>query len=73
MSDSPDWPSSYVAASALLGEPADAIEACLGDCATEASTAVLAALRSGSRDVRAAALARVATAIAVAVERARLA
>lgn len=73
MSESPDWPSAFLATSVLLGEPRDAAVASLGAAASPQSAALLAALASPSREVRARALARVAAAVAADVERSRLA
>jgi hypothetical protein len=73
MSESPDWPSAFLATSVLLGEPRDAAVTALGDAATRQSSKLEAALASPSRESRAHALARVLAAVAANVERTRLA
>jgi hypothetical protein len=58
-----DWPSAFLAVSALVGEPLDASIDVLGAAATADSSALASALRSTSREARARAMARVVTAV----------
>jgi len=78
------WSSAYVATSALLGEPLDATLAAIAPPGSEATgaaptalpapTAALAnTLRSGSREIRAQALARALSEVVLALESVRLA
>ena len=73
MSGSPDWTSSFLVASVLLGEPIDVAAAVAGDALTPGARALAEGLRSASRDVRVRAIARVAAALALEVERSGLA
>jgi hypothetical protein len=73
MTESPDWPSAFVAVSVILGEPRDAAAAALGEAATVSSAGLTKALQSASRDVRARAVARVIAAVAAELDAARLA
>ncbi len=73
MSESPDWPSAFLATSVLLGEPRDVAVSALGSAATLPSSRLETALASPSRESRARALAAVLAAVAANVERARLA
>jgi hypothetical protein len=66
------WEPAFAAMSALLGEPRPAIEAALGDRAGHAA-AVLRALTSPSRRVRAEGMAAGLSPVALAIEAARLA
>ena len=59
MSSTVDWPSAFLAFSALLGEPYDVAAAAIAPCATEGARALAQRLASGSREARAAAVARV--------------
>jgi hypothetical protein len=73
MNDSPDWPSAFLAFSVLLGEPWEAAVATLGDATTPQSARLSGVLASSSRAQRAHAIARVATAVMVEIDRGRLA
>jgi hypothetical protein len=66
------WEPSFVAIAALLGEPADAIEAELGT-GREHAGELLRSMRSPDRTARARAMAAVITEIAMTLERVRLA
>jgi hypothetical protein len=65
------WETAFVATSALLGEPLEAIVLALGPSA-EPARSLIGALQSPSREIRARALARGVAEAIVAVESSRL-
>lgn len=67
------WEPSFVAVSAILGEPLEDVVAALGDASVERAAEILRGLRSPTKSVRARALARVVSEVALAIDRARLA
>ncbi|HEY1696314.1 MAG TPA: hypothetical protein VGG39_29315 [Polyangiaceae bacterium] len=73
MSEHPDWPSAFLATGVILGEPRDASAAILGDAGTPQSAALARELLAPAREARARAAARVVTAVAAAIDAARLA
>ena len=73
MSETPDWPSAFLATSVILGEPREAAEGALGDAASLLSARLAAGLGSTSREARARALASVVAGVAMELERSRLA
>lgn len=73
MTERPDWSSTFLAVSSLLGEPVDVVEASLGEAASPQSRALSKVLRSSSRAVRAQAVARIVTNLVAELELSRLA
>ncbi len=67
------WERAFAAVSALLGEPADAIAAALGESGAGRAADVLRGLRAPSREARARAIARSVFELAVDLERLKLA
>jgi hypothetical protein len=65
-----DWQPAFIAVSALVGEPLDAISLVLGG--GEAQEKLLQSLRAPSRETRAVAMARIASEVAIALDRLRL-
>jgi hypothetical protein len=68
-----DWEASFLAVSALLGEPLEASIAAVGDVTTAAGRDVARGLRSTSREARARAIARAVSQAALDVDAARMA
>jgi hypothetical protein len=67
-----DWESSFLAVSALLGEPLDASLSAAGDATTAEARELLRSLRAPSRDMRSRAIARALSRAAADVDAARL-
>jgi hypothetical protein len=65
-----DWQPAFIAVSALVGEPLDATLLALGG--GDPQEKLLQGLRAPSRETRALAIARVASEVAVALDRLRL-
>lgn len=63
-----DWPTAFVAFSAVLGEPVEVADAAVADHHTPRSKALGAQLRSASREGRARAIAQVVTACLLALD-----
>lgn len=72
---STSWTTAYIATSALLGEPLDAAAAAIApmEALSPPASALVGILRSGSREVRAQALARALSEVVLALDAARLA
>jgi hypothetical protein len=70
MSTDTEWQPAFLAVSTLLGEPADVAASALGDAGARE---LAGSLGSTSRQVRAAAVARVVASLLAELERARLA
>ena len=62
------WTPAFVAVGTLIGEPIEAIASALEAPDREPAADLLRALKAPSRDVRARALARVLTEVAIAIE-----
>ena len=66
------WQPAFLGVSALLGEPLEGSLASLGEAIEKETTELAAALRSGSREARARAIAKVVARVAVDIDSLRL-
>ena len=67
------WEAAFVAVSVIAGEPLDAIGTALGEAGMARAGEVVRALGSTSKEVRARALARTVSEVALAIDASRLA
>lgn len=72
MSSAAGWESTFLAVSAVLGEPLEASVGALGDEGAARAAAMLRGLRSESREQRARAIASGVSEVAVAIDAMRL-
>jgi hypothetical protein len=67
-----EWESSFLAVSALLGQPLESSLAAVGEVTTAEAQELVRSLRSSSRETRAKAIARAASQAALEVDAARI-
>jgi hypothetical protein len=71
--DAPRWEASFVAVSAIVGEPAVAVASALGDAGMANAAHLVRALEAPSREARARALARAVSDVVLAIDAMRYA